>query len=214
MSILINAEGIDRALKEMEGALDAIGGNRARKAIANAINQALAKGRQAAAREARMAYTAPIKKLFNNIDVTRARGGELEGSIEFMGSPGVSLIHFKSAPKTPGPRPKAGVTSKVKRKGSRYAHGLPGHDKPFIMKKSQGGYGVFVRKHGVKPMKRSSGRGKYYWGEAVQMLLGPSPIQALQRKDSQEHVAETIEEAFRPRLQAEIDKLLANLRSK
>lgn len=193
----INCQGVDAAIAQMQGALDAIGGKRADKVIANAINQSLAAGRKEAARLARKAYTAPIKKLFDNINVQRAKASDLQGQIDLLGSKGVSMIHFKAQPNTPGTRPAVGVTAQTKKGGSRKARmSKNGGSKSFIMKKKQGGFGVFVR-HGRKKFE---------------MLMGPSPIQALQRHESQEQVSKKVEEAFAPRLQAEIDRALASLK--
>lgn len=219
MSVIeINAEGMDRALKEMKGALDAIGGKKANKIIANAINQSLSAGRKEAARQARRAYTAPIKKLFDNIKVQRARGSNLAGLIDLTGSKGVSMIHFKAQPNEPATHPVQGVTAQLKRKGLRKPRvSERGGSKSFVMKKAQGGFGVFVN-HGLKKKIYGPGKRKarivkkrdYY----LEMLFGPSPIQYLQRRDAQAHVREKVEEAFSPRLQTEIDKALAALGSR
>lgn len=214
MSVIeINVEGMDRALKEMEGALDAIGGKTANKIIANAINQSLSAGRKEAARQARRAYTAPIKKLFDNIKVQRARGSNLAGLIDLYGSKGVSLIHFRAQPNEPGAHPVEGVTAQLKRKGLRKPRvSEKGGSKSFIMRKKQGGFGVFVN-HGIKEKIYGPGKRKARIVKKrvydLEMLFGPSPIQHLQRRDAQAHVREKVEEAFLPRLQAEIDKILA-----
>lgn len=197
MSIEISAEGIDRAIAAMQDALNGLGGKTGAKVIANALNQSLAAGRKQAAREARKAYTAPIKKLFDNIHIQRAKGGSLEAKIELSGTRGVSLIHFQAKPNLPQPpaaRPAQGITAKTKRKGSRKVRFSPnGGSKSFIMRKKQGGFGVFVRHNRKK----------------FEMLYGPSPIQALQRADVQESVRESVEAAFVPRLEQEIDRALA-----
>ncbi len=207
MSIEINAEGVDRAIAQMRGALDALGGKRGERAIANALNQSLAQGRKEAARQARRAYTAPIKKLFDNINIQRARASKLEGQLELSGKPGVSLIHFKAQPNTPATHPKSGVTVQVKRKESRSpAVSKHGGSKSFIGKKKQGGYGVFVRHLAFD--KDGNRKDKF------EMLLGPSPIQALQRRDAQAHVAEKVREAFMPRLNEQIDRALPALAGK
>lgn len=218
MSIEINAEGLDRAIDSMQEILDTLGGKNAAKAVAKALNHSLSKGRRQASLEARKAYTAPIKKLFENISINRASGGNMEGSLEMSGNIGVSLFHFRPNPATPASRPKAGVSSQVQRKGPRYVHGhrdYPNAYKPFIMKKKRGsgdgGFGIFVREKdsaGFGP-KKNNGRARgNYWGK-FHMLFGPSPIQALQRRDVQERVTNVIEENFEPSLQQEIDKMLA-----
>lgn len=199
MSIDIRAEGVDRAIQTMEEVLSALGGKNAQKAIAGALNQSLSSGRREAAREARKAYTARIKKLFDNINIRRARNGSLEGELQFTGGKGVSLIHFKAQPnfpQPPGSRPPAGVTAQIRRDESRKIRfSKRGGSKSFIMKKKQGGFGVFVR-HG-----KTKGD--------LEMLLGPSPVQALQRRDIQEKIENVIEETFGDRLPLEIDRLLA-----
>lgn len=208
MSIRINCEGVDKALADMKVFIDTIGGKPGQKVIANALNQSLAIGRKKAAKIARKAYTAPTQKLFDDIKLQKARGSNLEGNLELKSRRGVSLIHFKAQPNTPKLHPKQGVTAQVKRGGPR----LPkrsktsGRSKSFIMKKAQGGFGVFVRYKGTN--KDGDEVDKF------EMLMGPSPIQALQRKKSQEQVKAKVEEAFYPRLQAEVDKALARLGGK
>lgn len=212
MSIAIQVEGVDRCLQKMQGALDAIGGKKASKIIANAINQSLSAGRKEAARQARRAYTAPIKKLFDNIKVQRARGSNLAGLIDLYGSKGVSLIHFRAQPKEPGAHPDEGVTAQIKRKGMRKPRVSDrGGSKSFVMKKAQGGLGIFVS-HGLKKKIYAPGKRKARIVKKrvydLEMLFGASPIQALQRKEAQDQVSQKVEEAFAPRLQAEIDKML------
>lgn len=198
MSAEINAEGIDRAIAQMTSVLQALGGKDGAKAIAGALNKALSAGRKTASREARKAYTAPIKKLFDNIRITRARGSNLQGELKISSGKGVSLIHFKAQPNTPVPGGQfreTGVTAQIKRKGSRKERRSKNGGGPaFVMKKRQGGFSVFVR---LAPKK-------------YEMLMGPSPVQYLQRRDAQEDVAEKIEEAFFPSLQDEIDRILAS----
>lgn len=204
----ITCDGVDQAIAQMQGALDAIGGKRADKIIANAINQSLSAGRKEAARLARRAYTAPIKKLFENINVQRAKASDLQGQIELLGSKGVSMIHFKTNPREPGHLPPAGVTAQLKKKGvNKPRVSKNGGSKSFIMKKAQGGFGVFVR-HGKDKWKNK----KKIQKAKYEMLFGPSPIQYMQRRDAQEHVREKVEEAIAPRLQAEIDRALASLK--
>lgn len=214
-SIEINAQGVDQAIARMRGVLSAIGGKEATKIIANALNQSMAAGRKEAAKLARRAYTAPIKKLFDNMKVRKARGSNLEGSIEFISRKGVSLIHFKAVPNTPQGRTKIPVSVQILRRGRRYVkQSERGGSLPFIMHKKQGGFGVFVN-HGLKEKIYGPGKRKPQIVKArkfnFEMLFGPSPIQALQRKDTKEKVAEVIEETFEPMLQKEVDRILAKL---
>lgn len=196
--ITIHCEGLELAQAQIELAVNTFGGKAAMKKIASAINQSLASGRKAAAKEARRRYTAPFKKLFDNVRVERARGGTLKGAIEISGTRGVSLIHFRARPNTPATHPRQGVTAQARKAGPRRVWRKAGASKPFIMKKVQGGFGVFVR----------HGKSKF------EMLYGPSPIQALQRHEAQEHVASAIEDAFGPLLNAEIDRALAQMGSR
>lgn len=202
MSVRINVDGVDQVIERMRGVLDSLGGKNSGKAIAKALNQSLAQGRKQAAREARKAYTAPIKKLFDDIRIRRARPGNPCGELEMTGGRGVSLIHFKAQPNTPATHPREGVTAQTKRGGPRHPwRSENGGSKAFIMKKKQGGFGVFVRHKKLD----SDGEEK----DAFEMLFGPSPIQALQRGDVQEKVSAAIEEAFAPMLNQEIDRLLS-----
>lgn len=193
----ITCDGVEGAIGRLQAVLDALGGKKAGKAIANAINHSLAAARKDAAREARKAYTAPIKKLFDSISVKRARAADLHAELDLTSSKGVSMIHFKAQPGTPQAKPAAGVTAQVKKQGSRKLRlSKTGGGKSFIMKKKQGGFGVFV----------SHGPGK------LEMLMGPSPIQALQRQDIQERIRERIEDEFMPELQREVDRALASFK--
>ena len=211
-AISISASGIDEAIAEMRGVLDSLSGKEANRVIAKALNQSLAAGRKEASRIARRAYTAPIKKLFDQIHIKRAKGSNLEGALEISSGKGVSLIHFRADPNEPGPNPANGVTAQIKREAGRESRfSKNGGSKSFIMKKKQGGYGVFVN-HGLKKKIMGPGKRKLQVIKRrvfdLEMLYGPSPIQALQRPADQEKVKEAIEEAFMPSFQEQIDKLL------
>ncbi|WP_300807631.1 hypothetical protein [uncultured Desulfovibrio sp.] len=199
MSITITAEGMDAAMEHMRETLEAVGEQKARAALARALNRTLTAVRTEATRIARTTYTARRKKLFDNIFISRAGRGKLEGVLEIHGSPGVSLIHFEATPnrpQRPAARPADGVSARILRSGSRKvarSH-KSGGSKSFVIRKPQGGYGVFVR-HGQK----------------LEMLFGPSPVQALQRADSQERLIERADEVFPRRLRHELDVLLSGL---
>ena len=199
MSVHIKVDAVDQGIARMQRSLDALGGKAAAQAIARALNRSLQAARTEASRQARQAYTAPRAKLFDSISVSRATQSALEGVLEVLGVPGVSLIHFQARPNQPQPpkaRPRQGVTARVKRTGTRRVYmGREGGSKPFIMRKKQGGYGVFVRHRGNK----------------FEMLFGPSPVQALQRQDTQEKIMDRVAEVFEPRLRHEIDVLLAGI---
>lgn len=192
--ITIEVNGLEKAVAEAEKTLSAFGGKNAARTLAQAINQCLAQGRKEAAEIARKAYTAPAGKLFDNIVIKRAKASRLAAELTLKSRRGVSLIHFRAKPALPGKKPAAGVSVKIKRAGSRHVKmSETGGSKPFIMRKMQGGFGVFVR-HGK---------------DKFEMLYGPSPIQALQKKDAAERVAEKIEAAFMPALQAQLDRLIS-----
>lgn len=204
MSVQIQAIGLDRALAEVEGVLSALSGKRRDAALAKSLNSSLTAGRKEAAREARKAYTAPIKKLFDDIIVRRARRSQLYAELVISSKRGVSLIHFRAKPISPhAPRPSAGVSAQARRQGSRHPwQSDKGGGKSFIMRKKQGGYGVFVRHKAAK--KDSNGEEK----DAFEMLFGPSPVQALQRKEVQERIVEVMEENFSKSINDQIDNLL------
>ena len=199
MSIAITAEGMDAAMEHMRETLEAVGEQKARAALARALNRTLTAVRTEATRIARTTYTARRKKLFDNIFISRAGRGKLEGVLEIHGSPGVSLIHFEATPnrpQRPAARPADGVSARILRSGSRKVARSPksGRSKSFIIRKPQGGYGVFVRH-----------------GQELEMLFGPSPVQALQREDNQERMIERADEVFSRRLRHELDVLLSGL---
>lgn len=198
MSIALHIDGVDEALERHRAALDALGPKNASKAIARALNRAVSAARTEAGRIARRAYTARADKLFDAIFIRSARPGRLESRLEISGRPGVSLIHFQATPDRPLPpsrRPADGISVRIRRDGSRQlARSRRGGSKSFVIRKPQGGYGIFVRH-----------------GRRLEMLLGPSPVQALQRREDQERIMARAEEVFSPRLRHEIDHLLAGL---
>lgn len=146
-AITITVPNMEEAVKNCRTALDALGKNSG-VALARAVNRSLEAVRTEATKIARSAYTARRDKLFDNIFVRRAGSQRPEGELELTGSKGISLIHFQARPALPGKRPKKGVSTKVRRDGPRRVRDVPGYTKPFILRKRQGGYGVFVRKVG------------------------------------------------------------------
>ena len=134
-----------------------------------------------------------------NLEIRRANRSNLEGALNITGRPGMSLIHFLPDPDVPQPpaaRPAAGVSVQIKKKGARHpaTSNVAGGSKSFIIRKPQGGYGVFVRH-----------------GQQLEMLYGPSPVQALQTADAQEQVVARAEEVFPERLQHEVDVILSGM---
>lgn len=199
MSITITAEGVDAAVRRMRDTLEAVGEQKARAALARAMNRTLDAVRAEAVRIARTTYTARQKKLFENISIRRAGRGNLEAILAIRGRPGMSLIHFEATPnrpQRPAARPADGVSARILRSGSRKvarSH-KSGRSKSFVIRKPEGGYGIFVRH-----------------GQELEMLFGPSPVQALQRADSQERLIERADEIFPRRLRHELDALLSGL---
>lgn len=196
LEIDIRCDGLEAEMARAEKVITSLGLIKEQKAYRMALRAALTSARKEAARVARTSYTARKTKLFDRIEAKYA-----EGKLTLRGAPGMSLIHFKPTPPKPGVRPSGGVTSQVKRSGRRYAHGDRRYDhyKPFILKKKQGGMGIFVRERG---------RAQPGW-KGYHMLFGPSPVQALMREDVQELVVEQATLTFGETIRQEIDKLLA-----
>lgn len=199
MSIVITSEGMDVALGRMQDVLEALGGDKAHVAIARALNRSIESARAVANRIGRDAYTARLDSLFERIAMQRAGRSSLEGVLNISGRPGMSLINFLPDPDVPQPpaaRPAAGVSVQIKKKGPRHvaSSNVSGGSKSFIIRKPQGGYGVFVRH-----------------GQQLEMLYGPTPVQALQKTDAQEQVVARAEEVFPERLQHEVDVILSGI---
>ncbi len=199
MSIVITSEGMDVALGRMQDVLEALGGDKAHVAIARALNRSIESARAVANRIGRNAYTARPDSLFEQIAMQRAGRSSLEGVLNISGRPGMSLINFLPDPDVPQPpaaRPAAGVSVQIKKKGPRHvaSSNVSGGSKSFIIRKPQGGYGVFVRH-----------------GQQLEMLYGPTPVQALQKTDAQEQVVARAEEVFPERLQHEVDVILSGI---
>lgn len=198
--ITVTVPNLEEAIDRCRTTLEALGKNSG-LALARATNRSLEAVRTEATRIARSAYTARQQKLFDNIFVLRATSRKPSGELEIIGSKGLSLIHFQARPNLPGKRPKKGVSTKVRRDGPRSVRITPGYTKPFILKKRQGGYGIFIRKTGSR----------FRDWDALQMLWGPSPIQALQRQEDQERLVERAADVFPRRLEHEIDALLTGM---
>lgn len=198
--ITITVPNFEEAIAQCSTALSFLGKDSG-VALSRAVNRTLEAVRTEAAKIARSAYTARQSKLFDNIFLRRAGRQRIDGTLILSGKKGVSLIHFQARPNMPGKRTAVGVSAKVRRDGPRRVRNLTGFTKPFIMRKQQGGYGIFVR---------SMDHGFREWG-GLQMLLGPSPIQALGRADSQEKLVAKADEVFSRRLAHEIDALLAGV---
>ncbi|MDE5879663.1 MAG: hypothetical protein K2G99_06550 [Desulfovibrio sp.] len=196
LEIDIRCDGLEAEMARAERLLRELGGLKEQKAFRVALRKAISAARQESARVARTFYTARKSKIFDSVEVKYA-----EGRLTLRAKPGMSLIHFKPNPAKPGTHPAGGVTSQVKRGGPRYAHRDRRYDHipPYIMRKKQGGLGIFVLEKGHE----------FTDWKAVHMLFGPSPIQSLMRRDNQALVAEKARETFRANIEREIDKLLA-----
>ena len=199
MSITITAEGMDAAVRRMQRTLTALSGQEAQTVLVRALNRSLQSARAEALRIGRTAYTARPDDIFEQVRARRAGRSNLEATLEISSRPGMSLIHFEATPnrpQRPAARPADGVSTRILRSGSRKvarSH-KSGRSKSFIIRKPQGGYGVFVRH-----------------GQELEMLYGPSPVQALQRADSQERLVERAEDIFSRRLRHELYVLLSGL---
>lgn len=196
IELAICCDGLDAEFRRVEKLIRSLGMIKEQKACRMALRAALAATRKEAARVAGTTYTARKAKLFDRIEAAYS-----QGTLTLRGAFGMSLFHFKPDPATPRMRPTGGVTSQVKRKGRRYTHGDRNYDhyKPFVMRKKQGGFGIFVRE---------KGRNLPGW-KGYHMLFGPSPIQALMRADRQKLVVEKATQTFGEKIQQEIDKMLA-----
>lgn len=186
---------VDKALSKLFGALD---NKQIQKAILSARSRSLKAGRELGAKLAREVYTARKSAIKNRFSAKILNEGANAG-VRFNGYPGLNLIHFLARPNKPdAPRPKKGVTVKVKRDGQRYVPPgkKPGGSKPFVarLKKKGSELGIFVR-----------------YGKDRNMLFGPSPIQALLNPMRQEKVKKRIEEMFVKRLEHELDARLKEI---
>ena len=185
----------------------------------HALRRALEKSVQTAQRDARRTaattYTARPRKLFKNMDIGYHSDDDgQEGVLEFTGSWGLHLYHFEPLPAIPGRRPRGGVTTKVHQSGRRYAKRLDGFDAPFIMRRKQGDYGLFAHVTGTGwGSVRGAARDepKNLWKNSVEMLWGPSPIQALMPEETQQRIIDHASGVFTKNLRREVEALLASL---
>ena len=168
-------------------------------ALSRAMAKTLNSLRAEVKRAARKTYTAKPAKRFSSLSVHKGKG---RGRLEVTGERGLSLYHFLPSPKSPGgKKPRRGVTTKILKGGRRSPRQHDGRSKPFIMRKRQGGYGVFTR---------ALGAGKHDWHD-IEMEWGPSPIQALGRPDVTRALQEATRENFLKYFQHEVDVLAAGI---
>ena len=179
-------------------------------AVSRAVNRTLNAMRAEAIRIAKRSYVHVPGRLFDQLYLKKARRGMTEASLYISGRRGISLYHFRPAPKFPGTRPPAGVSAQVRQGGTRKVYQQPGYSKPFIMKKLRGtdfgGYGVFIREKGVNNYRKKGRPGAegLVW-QGVKMLFGASPIQSLLKKDNQQRIVDKAVEVFPLRLEHEVN---------
>lgn len=163
------------------------------KAINKGINLTISDVVKAASQISKEAYTARAGKY----KAKRKTARQMVGEVKFSGRRGHGLFHFKPQPRRiTHPRPVGGVTTQIKRGGSRYAQQIPGFTPPFIARKRQGGYALFARRKG------GSRKDLLY-------LLGPSTIQAIIRKDSRKELEAVGQEEFLENVLRTMNDMLA-----
>lgn len=172
-------------------------------ATARAVNRTLEAVRAEAVRAASNAYTARAESLRKNTVILKATARNPRGTLKLSGTMGVPLVEFKpspgSAPNWRGVpsakrRPKAGVSSLVKRGGKRKVYGEAPY-KPFFARVGKG-WGLYTR---------TSVKGN------LQQLFGPSPVQMFGSDEARDRLQARAREVFPTRLAHEIDALLAGV---
>lgn len=189
------AKDIGQAILRLRGVLDE---RQIKQAVKSARSRSFKAAKTLGAKMARGVYTARSSAIKKRFLATTYNDGA-EAGLHFSGFPGLNLIHFQARPnRLDAPRPKQGVSVKVKRAGSR--HVPPGKksggSKPFVapIKKRGSELAIFVR-----------------YGKERNMLYGPSPIQALLSHERQEKIRARMEEIFEKRLMHELDARLAGI---
>lgn len=212
---MLNTRDFERALASLQSGLSALAGKEAQRALAGALNEALGVARAAARKAAKGEYTVRRPQALS-ARIQRAGATSLDARLIFSGPIGLSLIHFKAQPNTPGKA--APITVQIKKKGGRKqvrspfgavnptsvsfrtgtgrAVSFTSHTgRPFILPKKQGGYGIFAR--------TPTGQ--------LEMLFGPSEIQAVGREDIALEISELVSEAFTPILKKRVDAAVERL---
>lgn len=211
----ISTPGLDQAVRHALKVLAGMEQVHRSHALRRALEKAVDTARQDARNVAQNTYTATPKKLFDNMDIAyRSHDDGQEGELEFTGAWGLHRYHFEPLPSIPGRRPRGGVTTRVLKRGKRYAKELDGFDAPFIMRRRQGDYGLFAHVSGSGwGSVRGSARQdpKNLWKNSVEMLWGPSPIQALMPRMRQQQIIDHAADVFTRQLHKEVDALLASL---
>ena len=169
--------------------------------MSRAVNRTLDAVRADAVRIGQEKYTAKAESLRKKSRIRRATRAKPTGVLELRGRRGLSLIHFRpqpgSIPNWKGVpvkqrRPKEGVSNLIKKGGRRKVY-AKGDSKPFLAKVTDR-VGVFVRQPGTNKLE---------------MLYGPSPIQAIGGQASRERLQAKARETFEKRLRHEVTSILA-----
>ncbi len=202
MSGIINIEipDMERTIRAMTRGVRHLPGE-CSVAVARAVNRTLDAVRAEAVRMGRERYTARAESLRKRAVIRRATRTAPVGVLELRGRKGMSLLHFRPQPgvipqwkgiPVKQRRPKDGVSSLIKKGGRRKVY-AKGDNKPFLAKVSDR-VGVFVRQPGT---------------DKLEMLYGPSPIQAIGGQAGRERLQSKARETFEKRLRHEVDALLA-----
>ncbi len=211
-TIKIEIPDMERTIRAMTQAIQHLP-NDCAAAVARAVNRSLDAVRAEAVRIARATYNyVPPGRVFDRLYLKKATRSDGTGCLYIRGERGVSLWHFRPSPKTPGNRPPRGVSTHVRKAGSRYERVKEGYSAPFIMKKMRGGdknggYGVFIRKDGTRPGAINKRTGKRNNWKGLEMLFGASPIQSVHA--GKERLQEKARETFEKRLRHEVNAILA-----
>lgn len=210
--ISISTPGLDQAVKRAMNALTGMEQVHKSHALRRALEKAVGVAKQDARYVAQKTYTATPKKLFENMGIGyHSNDDGQEGVLEFTGSWGLHLYHFEPLPAIPGRRPRGGVTTKVHQGGKRYARRESGFDAPFIMRRKQGDYGLFMHVSGTGWGSKKNKGVLDQWKNSVEMLWGPSPIQALMPEETQQRIIDHAAGVFTKNLRREVEALLASL---
>lgn len=182
--------------------------------IRASLRHAINAGRDMVADIARKTYTAPVRKLRREIRIRKNPYMD-EIMLRVYGGRGGSLMNYHPDPGSPDKHPPPGVTAQVRRAGSSHPwKSKDGGSKSFIAPKNNGGFGVFVN-HGIKKVRtipgKRKGRTKKIYTHILEMLYGPSPIQAVMEHKRQQAVGDEIEEVFVNRMKSRLPEIMEKI---
>ena len=191
MEITLDANGLDKALRALAKVQGGLG-----KALERTLNRTGPGMRTDAVREIRAHYNLPVKRIRQDLSVTKAsaKTGRLEVRVRAKGKK-LPLIAFKTRPASPTTKPpKAGVLVSVRKDqaGKRLKRG-------FVARMGSGHVGVFERK--VAGGKRA-GR------LPVAELMGPSMSGMLRNEDVQTNAHGKAQDRADKRLPHEVKHVL------